>query len=156
MEEIKNKAEYCLNCISKPCQKGCPLGNDIPVFISYIKEEKFEDAYQVLTKSTVLSPICGLICPHNSQCEGSCVRRFKGKPTSIGKLEAYVGKVALENNYPFKKEKIEKQNRKVAVVGGGPAGLTCSAFLALDGYDVTIYEKHEKLRRNFRIWNTRV
>lgn len=156
MEEIKSKAEYCLNCISKPCQKGCPLGNDIPAFISYIKEEKFEDAYQVLTKSTVLSPICGLICPHNSQCEGNCVRKFKGKPTSIGELEAYVGKVALENNYPFKKEKIEKKNKKVAVVGGGPAGLTCSAFLALDGYDVTIYEKHEKLRRNFSIWNTRV
>lgn len=143
MEKIKSKAEYCLNCISKPCQKGCPLGNDIPAFISYIKEEKFEDAYQVLTKSTVLSPICGLICPHNSQCEGSCIRRFKGKPTSIGELEAYVGKVALENNYPFKKEKIEKKNKKVAVIGGGPAGLTCSAFLALGGYDVTIYEKHE-------------
>lgn len=87
--------------------KRMSIRNDIPAFISYIKEEKFEDAYQVLTKSTVLSPICGLICPHNSQCEGSCIRRFKGKPTSIGELEAYVGKVALENNYPFK-----KKNRK--------------------------------------------
>lgn len=156
MEKIKSKAEYCLNCISKPCQKGCPLENDIPSFTSYVKEGKIEEAYQVLAKTTILSPICGLICPHNSQCEGNCIRRFKGEPTSIGELEAYVGKIALEKDYSFKKEKVEKRDKKVAVIGGGPAGLTCSAFLALDGFDVTIYEKHEKLRWYFDLWNTRV
>lgn len=152
MEEAKN----CLNCKSKPCTKGCPLENDIPEFISFVKKEKIEEAYKVLCKTTVLSPICGLICPHNSQCQGSCVKKIKGKPTSIGEIEAYVGKIALKNDYDYQDEKVEKRNKNIAVVGGGPAGLTCSAFLARNGFDVTIYEKHEKLRWNFNLWNTRI
>lgn len=156
MKEIIEKAEYCLNCKTKPCMKGCPLENDIPEFIEKLKKGQIEEAYQILSKTTVLQPICGLICPHMSQCQGNCVRRFKGLPTSIGELEAYVGRIALENNIPFEKEKTEKKEKKVAVIGGGPAGLTCSAFLARKGYEVTIFEKHEKLRRNSISWNSRV
>lgn len=156
MKEIKEKAEYCLNCKTKPCQKGCPLENNIPDFIAEVKKGEIEKAYQILSKTTVLQPVCGLICPHMSQCQGGCVRRFKGNPTSIGEMEAYIGKIALEHNIPYEKETKIKKEKKVAVVGGGPAGLTCSAFLARKGYDVTIFEKHEKLRRNFIPWDSRI
>lgn len=154
MEEIKEKAKYCLNCKTKPCTKGCPLENNIPEFIQQVKEGNIEKAYQILSKTTVLQPICGLICPHNSQCQGNCVRRFKGKPTSIGEMEAYVGKIALEENFSFDEIEQPKKEKKVAVIGGGPSGLTCSAFLARKGYKVTIFEKYDKLRRNFNTWNS--
>ncbi|MFR2535284.1 MAG: FAD-dependent oxidoreductase [Clostridia bacterium] len=144
-QEIQKKAEYCLNCKTKPCQKGCPLENDIPQFIQYIKEEKYKEAYQVLAKTTVLSSVCGRICPHESQCQGGCVRRLKGEPTSIGKLEAFVADKALQENYAFEEEMMNRKRQKVAVVGGGPAGLTCSAFLARKGYRVTIFEKQDTL-----------
>ena len=91
-----------------------------------------------------------------SQWQGSCVRRFKGEPTSIGEMEAYVGKIALEENIPFDEKEEPKNGKKVAVIGGGPAGLTCSAFLARKGYSVTIFEKHDKLRRNFISRNSRL
>lgn len=154
MEEIKEKAKYCLNCKTKPCTKGCPLENNIPEFIQQVKEGNIKEAYQILSKTTVLQPICGLICPHNSQCQGNCVRRFKGKPTSIGEMEAYVGKIALEENFSFDEIEQPKKEKKVAVIGGGPSGLTCSAFLARKGYKVTIFEKYDKLRRNFNTWNS--
>lgn len=143
--DIKQKAEHCLNCKTKPCQVGCPLENDIPEFIKSVKEKDIERAYKVLSKTTVLQPVCGLICPHNSQCQGSCVHRFKSEPTSVGELEAYVGRIAIENNYNYSDEIIEKKNKKVAIIGGGPAGLTCAAFLARAGYEVTIFEKHNEL-----------
>ncbi len=144
-EEISNKANHCLGCKVKMCQKGCPLGNDITQFIAYVKEEKYEEAYHVLCDTTVLSPICGRICPHKSQCEGSCVRGIKGESVSIGNLEAYLGDLAIENGYEIPKFTEEKKNKKIAIVGGGPAGLTASAHLARYGYDVTIYEKYSKL-----------
>lgn len=145
VEEIKEKAVYCLNCKTKPCQSGCPLGNDIPQFIQCIKEGKYEEAYKILSKTTVLESICGRICPHMSQCKGSCIRGIKGKPTSIGDLEAFIGDKAIKENYKLQDEKIVKNNKKVAIVGGGPAGITCSAFLAHKGYDVTIFEKYNEL-----------
>ena len=148
MKNINELANYCLNCKVKPCQKGCPLGNDIPEFIKNIKEENYEQAYKVLSKTTVLEPICGRICPHMSQCMGKCVRGIKSHPVSIGELEAFVGDMAIKNNYSMDEEEIQatKSNgKKVAVVGSGPAGLTCSAFLARSGFEVTIYEKYDKL-----------
>lgn len=144
-EEINNKANHCLGCKVKMCQKGCPLGNDITQFIAYVKEEKYEEAYHVLCDTTVLSPICGRICPHKSQCEGSCVRGIKGESVSIGNLEAYLGDLAIENGYEIPKFTNEKKDKNIAIVGGGPAGLTAAAYLARHGYDVTIYEKYEKL-----------
>lgn len=144
-EEINNKANHCLGCKVKMCSKGCPLGNDITQFIAYGKEEKYEEAYHILCDTTVLSPICGRICPHKSQCEGSCVRGIKGESVSIGDLEAYLGDLAIENGYEIPKFSNGVKDKKVAIVGGGPAGLTAAAQLARYGYDVTIYEKYDKL-----------
>ena len=145
MQNIKEKADYCLNCKLKPCSlKGCPLNNHIPDFIKMVKEERYEEAYKILSKTTVLSPICGRICPHKKQCEGSCVRAIKGNSVSIGDLEAFVGDYAIKNNLEIEKQQ-PKKLAKVAIVGGGPAGLTCSAFLAKEGIDVTIYERYNYL-----------
>ena len=148
MNTIYEKANYCLNCKTKPCQKGCPLNNNIPEFIKNIRENDIEQAYKVLSETTVLEPICGRICPHMSQCMGSCVRGIKSEPVSIGALESFVGDEAIKNNYSI--ENIEniksrKNGKKVAIIGSGPAGLTCSAFLAKNGFDVTIFEKKETL-----------
>lgn len=144
-EEINQKANHCLGCKVKMCQKGCPLGNDITQFIALVKEEKYEEAYNKLCETTVLSPICGRICPHKSQCEGSCVRGIKGEAVNIGNLEAYIGDLAIENGYKISKFTDEKNNKKIAIVGGGPAGITAAANLARNGYNVTIYEKYDKL-----------
>ncbi len=150
MEGIKEKAEYCLNCKVKPCSnKGCPLHNEIPDFIKEVKEENFEKAYQILSKTTVLQGVCGRICPHKKQCEGSCVRGIKGNPVEIGDLEALVFDKAMEEGNSlskvWKEEIEENKGKKVAVIGGGPAGLTAAAFLAKGGIDVTIYEKYDYL-----------
>ncbi len=164
MEEIKEKVNYCLNCKIKPCSlKGCPLENNIPDFIKAVKEENYKQAYEILSKTTVLPGICGKICPHMKQCQGSCVRGIKGEPVSIGDIENYIFEQAvkegctLKDAMQSKKEepqtnetqetsKEEKsKNKKVAIIGGGPAGLTCAAFLAKDGVNVTIYEKYNYL-----------
>ena len=151
MKEIEEKVNYCLNCKIKPCsQKGCPLNNNIPEFIKAVKEEKYKEAYKILSETTVLPGVCGKICPHMKQCQGSCVRGIKGEPVSIGDIESFVFQKAVEQGYSLK-DVIEKQeipeltNKKVAIIGGGPAGLTCGAFLAKDGIDVTIYEKYDYL-----------
>ena len=100
MEEIKSKANYCLNCVTKPCSnKGCPLNNNIPGFIKAIKEENYKQAYEILSETTVLESVCGRICPHTKQCQGSCVRGIKGQPVSIGELEAFVGDIAIKEGY---------------------------------------------------------
>jgi len=146
MKEINEKAEYCLNCPVKPCSnKGCPLGNNIPAFIKAVKEEDYKKAYEVLSETTVLSAICGRICPHTKQCEGSCVRGIKSNSVDIGKLEAFVGEVAIKENYPLGIQNKENVNKKIAIIGGGPAGLTASAFLLKKGYSVTLYEKYDYL-----------
>ena len=144
-KEILEKANYCASCIKKPCRQGCPLNNDITGFIKLIKEEKYKEAYQLLTETTVLSAICGKICPHEKQCKGSCVKRIAFTPVEIGDLESFIGDMAIENGWNITEEKIIKGNKKVAVVGGGPSGLTCAAFLAKNGVNVTIYEKHNYL-----------
>ena len=144
MQRIEEKAEYCLNCKVKPCSlKGCPLNNNIPDFIREIKEKEYEKAYEILTETTVLPSICGRICPHYKQCMGSCVRGIKGSSVEIGDLEAFVGDMATDNNYKIKKQ--EHNHKKIAIIGGGPAGITAAAFLAKNGNNVTIYEKYDYL-----------
>ena len=143
MEE-KEIREYCLNCKVKPCSvKGCPLNNDIP---SFIHEEDYEKAFNILCITTVLPAICGKICPHEKQCQGSCVRGIKSHPVPIGDMESIIGDMSIKNNYKIPKEIDEKLvDKKVAVIGSGPAGLTCSAFLARKGVQVTLYEKYNEL-----------
>ncbi len=158
MKDIQEKMNYCLNCKIKPCSnKGCPLGNDIPEFIKLAKEEKIEEAYATISKTSVLPGICGRVCPHMKQCEGSCVRGIKGSPVDIGTIESYIFDRAMEQGLSLKKiyeknsseeNKQEKEIlkcKKVAIIGGGPAGLTCAAFLAKEGIKVTIYEKYDSL-----------
>ena len=148
IEEIEQKANYCLNCKMKPCsQKGCPLNNNIPDFIQALKKEEYLEAYKILSETTVLPGVCGRICPHEKQCQGSCVRGIKGEPVSIGELESYVFDKVHELGYNLSDcyEKKEKSNKKVAIIGGGPAGLTCAGFLAKEGIDVTIYDKYDYL-----------
>ena len=143
--EIDKILNNCESCVIKPCQVGCPLLNDTTGFIKLMKEQKYQEAYELLCETTVLSPICGRICPHTKQCQGRCVKGVSYDTVEIGKLEAFVGDMALANNWDIPKFTNTKTNKKVAIVGGGPAGLTCSAFLARYGFDVTIYEKHSNL-----------
>ena len=150
-ESIKKYTEYSLNCKVKPCSvKGCPLNHDIPTFIRLPKEEKLEEAYEILCNTTVLPAICGRICPHQRQCMGSCVRGIKGEPVNIGEIEAYIADNALKDKESLKKvfdktsENIES-GKSVAVIGSGPSGLTCAAFLRKYGFKVTIYEKYNEL-----------
>lgn len=152
MENIDEKASYCLNCKIKPCSnKGCPLGNNIPEFIKQIKENNYLKAYEILSETTVLPGVCGRICPHEKQCQGSCVRGIKGEPVSIGNLEAFIfdtfkdEKDSLVKFYEKEKSTSKFTNKKVAIIGGGPAGLNASAFLAKNGVKVTIYEKNDYL-----------
>ena len=154
MEGIKEKADYCLNCKVKPCSnKGCPLHNEIPDFIKEVKEGNLDKAYEILCNTTVLQGVCGRICPHQKQCQGSCVRGIKGEPVAIGDLEAFVFDKAMEQGNSLSKvwnKEIEGNkgalnNKRVAVIGAGPAGLTAAAFLAKEGIEVTIYEKYDYL-----------
>lgn len=144
MKKIEEIRSYCLNCKNSQCKiKGCPLNNCIPEFIHETDSKK---AYEILCNTTVLPAICGRICPHEKQCDGSCIRGIKGESVSIGAMEAYIGDLSIENNYELSIEVDERaKDKRVAVIGSGPAGLTCAAFLARKGIKVTIYEKHDKL-----------
>ena len=140
-EEIR---KYCLSCKNKPCSNnGCPLSNNIQEFIH---EEDHKKAYEILCETTVLPAVCGRICPHEKQCQGSCVRGIKGEPVQIGKMEAFIGDISIREDHKIP-QSIDKNltNKKVAIIGGGPAGLTCAAFLAKKGVNVKIYEKHNEL-----------
>ena len=146
-DNIKQKAEYCLNCKNPQCRTGCPLGNNIPAFIQKVKEDNLEEAYKILCETTAIPAICGRICPHQKQCQGKCIRGIKSEPVSIGEIEAYVGDWALNNTNSLLNccKDIQEKNKKVAVIGGGPSGLTAAVFLRKNGYKVTIYEKQKDL-----------
>ena len=128
MENINEKVDYCLSCISKPCKQGCPLENDITDFIKASKEHDYKKAYEIATATSVFQSVCGRICPHMSQCEGKCVRGIKGEPVGIGRLERFVADYHMEHAEPVD-AKIEKNGHKVAVVGSGPSGITCAGEL---------------------------
>lgn len=146
-DNIKQKAEYCLNCKNPQCRTGCPLGNNIPAFIQKVKEDNLEEAYKILCETTAIPAICGRICPHQKQCQGKCIRGIKSEPVSIGEIEAYVGDWALNNTNSLLNccKDIQEKNKKVAVIGGGPSGVTAAVFLRKNGYKVTIYEKQKDL-----------
>lgn len=137
-------ANECFGCPTKPCQKGCPLENDTTGFIALVKEQKYKEAFELLSRTTVLMPICGRVCPHTKQCQGKCIRAIKFDAVEIGQMEAFIGDLAIENDWKFPTSNEEKEY-KVAIVGGGPAGLTCAQFLRRAGTQVTIFEKYDYL-----------
>lgn len=139
LEEAQAEASRCLNCKNARCVTGCPVNIDIPAFIKQVEEGNLEEAYNVISNYSALPAVCGRVCPQESQCECKCVRGIKGEAVSIGKLERFVADWARENNVAPKAD-AAKKNKKVAVIGSGPAGLTCAGDLAKKGYDVTIFE----------------
>ena len=138
-EEAMEEAQRCINCKNAQCIKGCPVAIDIPAFIEQVKLGNIEQAYKIISESSALPAVCGRVCPQETQCEGKCIRGIKGDAISIGKLERFVADWARENGIKPESAK-EKNGRKVAVIGSGPAGLTCAGDLARLGYDVTIFE----------------
>ena len=142
-EEAVEESQRCITCKNAKCVEGCPVSIDIPSFIAAVKEEKFEEAFHIISKSSALPAVCGRVCPQESQCEGKCIRGKKGDPISIGKLERFVADWARENGIK-PAAPAEKNGKKVAVIGSGPSGLTCAGDLAKLGYDVTIFEALHK------------
>ena len=138
-EEAMAEAARCLNCKNAQCMKGCPVSINIPAFIQEVKAGNIEEAAKVIALSSALPAVCGRVCPQESQCEGQCVRGIKGEAVSIGKLERFVADWSREHGFvPAAPEKTN--GKKVAVIGSGPAGLTCAGDLAKLGYEVTIFE----------------
>ena len=133
------EAQRCLNCKHRPCMSGCPVQVKIPEFITLTAQGKFEEAYYKIRETNSLPAVCGRVCPQETQCEQKCVRGIKGEPVAIGRLERFVADWAMKN---LKKEpeKVEPNGKKVAIIGSGPAGLTCAGDLVKLGYDVTIFE----------------
>ncbi len=142
-EEAMEEAARCLNCKNARCIQGCPVNIKINEFISEVKNRDYAAAYQVISQSSALPAVCGRVCPQETQCEGKCIRGIKGEAVSIGKLERFVADWARQQGIK-PTPAAEKNGHKVAVVGAGPAGLTCAGDLAKLGYDVTIFEALHK------------
>ena len=138
-EQAIDEAKRCLNCKNRPCTGGCPVKIYIPEFIAKVAEGEFEQAYQIIAKSSSLPAVCGRVCPQEKQCESKCVRGIKGEPVAIGRLERFVADWHNEN-VKEAPNKPESNGIKVAVIGSGPSGLTCAGDLAKKGYDVTVFE----------------
>ncbi|HAK41548.1 MAG TPA: glutamate synthase (NADPH), homotetrameric [Clostridium sp.] len=138
-EEAVQEASRCLNCKNKPCVSKCPVSIDIPEFVHHVKEKEFAEAAKALDKYTALPAVCGRVCPQELQCESKCVLGIKGEAVAIGKLERFVADWSRNNDVDLTQE-IEKKDKRVAVIGSGPAGITCAGELAKMGYDVTVFE----------------
>ena len=138
-EEAQAEATRCLNCKNAQCIKGCPVNINIPAFIQEVKAGNYTGAAKIIAKDSCLPAICGRVCPQETQCEGKCIRGFKGEPVSIGKLERFVADTARAQG-GIAAEKAPANGKKVAVIGAGPSGLSCAGDLAKLGYDVTIFE----------------
>ena len=144
-EEVLEEANKCLNCKNPLCQRGCPISTKIPDFITAIKNNEMQKAYEILQENNIMSDICSNVCPYEEQCVGHCVKGIKGEPVRINKLEKYVNLWARENNITYKYKVEEPNNIKVAIIGSGPAGIECAVELAKKGYQVTIYEKEKEI-----------
>lgn len=138
--EIVKEASRCLNCKKPFCKDGCPVDNDIPHFIKAFLDDDLALAYDILEKKTNMPAICGKICPHEKQCEGSCVLNRKNMPVKIGEIESYIAN-AVHNENIVSYAKSPKALGDVAIIGSGPAGLSCAYILLKEGFNVTIYEK---------------
>ena len=143
-EQAMEEATRCLNCRHQPCKSGCPVGVPIPEFISEVAKGNFEEAYQIITQENALPAICGRVCPQENKCEGKCVRGIKGESVGIGRLERFVADYHRDHGKD-QETNVQKNGKKIAVIGSGPAGMTCAGELAKKGYDVTVFEALHKV-----------
>lgn len=143
-EQAIEEATRCLNCKHKPCVGGCPVGVPIPEFIAEVSQGNFEKAYQIITSENALPAVCGRVCPQENQCEGKCVRAIKGEAVGIGRLERFVADYHRDYGQD-QSANIQKNGKKVAVIGSGPSGITCAGELAKKGYSVTVFEALHKV-----------
>lgn len=142
-EMAQEEAARCLNCKKPRCVDGCPVNVPIPHFIQEVVNGDFEKAYEIITTENALPAICGRVCPQENQCEGKCIRGIKGESVAIGRLERFVADYHRDHGKPTE-TKIEKNGKKVAIVGSGPSGISCAGELAKRGYDVTVFEALHK------------
>lgn len=143
-EMAMEEATRCLNCKHQPCKQGCPVGVPIPEFIQEVAAGNMEEAYKIITSENALPAICGRVCPQENQCEGKCVRGIKGEAVGIGRLERFVADYHMANGKAPELD-IKSNGIKVAIIGSGPAGITCAGELAKKGYEVTVFEALHKI-----------
>ena len=146
IENIVNDAKWCLGCKNKPCSEACPMHTKVPEFIDKVKNEEFESAYNILIENNLFSHVCSLVCPQENQCQGACVRGIKQTPTKIGRIENFVNEWAMENKIkPLIPCEESRFCGKVAIIGAGPAGLSCAYELAKKGIKSVVFEKEDVL-----------
>ena len=142
MKKLLLEADRCLLCKNPRCKNNCPISTEIPEVIQMFKENKIMEAGKVLFDNNPLSSVCAIVCPHEDQCKGNCIRGIKSEPVSFCEIEEYISNEYL---YNLKFEDIEKKDESIAIIGAGPAGITLSIILARRGYKVTLFDAHEKI-----------
>ena len=155
LEEAMNEAKRCIHCKNPACVSGCPVGIPIPEFLDQVAQGNIAAAYEILSNANALPAISGRVCPQENQCEGKCVRGIKGEPVAIGRVERFVADWAAQQGVA-NTATAPKNGRKVAVIGSGPAGLTCAGELARMGYSVTVFEAFHTARRRTDLRHPRV
>lgn len=145
MKNIDAELSRCYRCQNRPCMSGCPLGNNVKEIITLMNEKKYEEAFSVLSETSVIPAICSRVCPHLKQCQSKCTAGFKSTAIDIGLIESFLGDIAIENDWDFSMISNELKDKQIAIIGSGPAGLNAAAYLVRNGAKVTIFEKREKL-----------
>ena len=142
MKELLLEADRCLLCKNARCQANCPISTEIPEVVKLFKEGKIMEAGEILFNNNPLSAACAIVCPHEDQCKGNCIRGIKSEPVSFCEIEEYISREYL---YKVKFDKVESRNERIAIIGAGPAGITLSIILAKRGFKVTLFDAHEKI-----------
>ena len=142
MKELRLEADRCLLCKNARCKANCPISTEIPEIIRLFKEGKLDEAGEILFESNPLSAVCAIVCPHEDQCKGNCIRGIKGEPIPFCEMEEFISLKYLKN---VKLEKVGNRDERIAIIGAGPAGITLSIILARKGFKVTLFDAHEKI-----------
>ena len=142
MKELRLEADRCLLCKNARCKANCPISTEIPEVIRLFKEGKLDEAGEILFENNPLSAVCAIVCPHEDQCKGNCIRGIKGEPIPFCEMEEFISLKYLKN---VKLEKVGNRDERIAIIGAGPAGITLSIILARKGFKVTLFDAHEKI-----------